>query len=242
MKKTLFSLLTFFLFSLIGSQAFADLVFDDCRVEAKIQEDGTIKVQEFFDVNFLSEMHGIQREIPKYYTVDITKFKIFLDNVKVPGENFEILPYWKTKNIRIGDADILVYGKKNYEIDYDLYGVIRNFSGMGYSELYRNLLGSEREDSFPHFSATLHFPKALTGLTKEDFNLAIGDQNYYALEGFPGTFTRTETGIYIEYPERIPAYHGVTLAMKFPNNYFVFDHERQESLFDGYTLDYQVLT
>ena len=41
----------------------ADLVFDDCRVEANIQEDGTINVQEFFDVNFLSEMHGIQREI-----------------------------------------------------------------------------------------------------------------------------------------------------------------------------------
>jgi len=39
MKKTLFSLLTSFLFSLIGSQAFADLVFDDCRVEADIQED-----------------------------------------------------------------------------------------------------------------------------------------------------------------------------------------------------------
>ena len=101
MKKTLFCILTFLLFSLICSQAFADLIFEDSHLEADIQEDGTIKVQEFFDVNFLSEMHGIQREIPEYYTVDITKFKIFLDNVKVPGEHFEVLPYWKTKNIRI---------------------------------------------------------------------------------------------------------------------------------------------
>ena len=72
-----------------------------------------------------------------------------------------------TKNIRIGDADILVYGKKNYEIDYELYGVIRNFSGKGYAELYWNPVGDQWETTIDSVKITLNLPKSLH-LTRDD--------------------------------------------------------------------------
>ena len=138
MKKTILSILLpiiwFFGFT------FADLEFTNYQILGQIQNDGTINVQENIDVHFFTQMHWIERMIPLTYTVQDTEFQVFVDHIDVSGYNYKIMDDYYDTNIRIWDADKYVYWDKKYEINYSIYWLIRNFSGMWYSELYRNVV------------------------------------------------------------------------------------------------------
>lgn len=158
------------------------------------------------------------------------KFRIFIDEIEVEKDTYETSQDSSDVSVKIGDAEVLLRGKKKYDISYRTYGLIRNFSGMGYAELYRNVIPPKRDTSIKKSSFTFTLPKNYPNLSKEDFLIAVGNKVYQNLDDFPGTITRKRKEIRMTYNEPLPAYKGITISVKFPQDYFTFDHARQETL------------
>ena len=132
--------------------------------------------------------------------------------------------------IKIWDADKTVIWKQNYPISYSTYGLIRNFSWMWYAELYRNLVGYDFDTNIDKVRAELILPKTYTWFTKDDF-LITTDWKSKTIDWFEWNIDwDLWDRIIITYDKWLSAYHGITLAIKFPNNYFQFDHKRQSKL------------
>lgn len=219
---------------------FADLEFTNYEILGQIKNDGTINVQENIDVHFFTQMHWIERMIPLTCTVQDTEFQVFVDNIDVPGYNYKIMDDYYDTNIRIWDADKYVYWDKKYEIDYSIYWLIKNFSGMWYSELYRNIVWYDRSNSIQNTQIELTLPKAYTWLTKDDFLITAWYSDKKTIDEFDWEVKRDENKIYITYNKKLDSYNWITLTIRFPNNYFEFDHERQESLLLWYTHDFNI--
>ena len=238
MRKIIFSILSviiwFFWFT------FAALEFTNYQVLWQIKNDGTIDVQENIDVHFFDQMHGIERKFDNSYTVQDIEFATVVDNISIPDYNYSIIDDYYQKNIRIWDADVYVDWDKSYEIDYDIYWLIRNFSGKWYAELYRNVIWYWRSNSINNVQIELTLPKAYTWLTKDDFLISAGYTDKYSIDDFPWIVTRDENKIYITYNHKLSPYEWITLAVKFPNWYFDFDHEKQENLLVWYTHDFNI--
>ncbi len=82
-------------------------------------------------------------------------------------------------------------------------------------------------------------PKSYTWFTGDDFLISAG-YSYEWNEDFGWEISWDENHIYITYDKNLYPYQGITLAVKFPNEYFEYDHEKQASLFVGYTRDYRI--
>lgn len=238
MKKTIFTIFSIVIW--FFGITFANLEFTNYKVFWNIQNDGTINVQENIDVHFFDQMHGIERKFDYSYTVNDIEFATVVDNISVPDYNYKIIDEYYQKNIRIWDADILVDWDKTYEIDYDIYWLIRNFSGMWYSELYWNVIWYWRSNSINNVQIELTLPKAYTWFTKDDFLITAWYSDKTSIDDFPWEVKRDENRIYITYNHKLPSYEWITLAVKFPNWYFDYDHEKQESLLVWYTNDFNI--
>lgn len=202
--------------------------------------DWTINVDEKIDVNFNTEMHWIERLLDKYYTVWDLEFQVLYDKINVKNDNYTTYnEYWNTV-IRLGDANKTISWKHKYDINYSMYWVIRNFSWMWYSELYWNIIWYERDTSIKNSTIELNLPKTYTWFKKEDFIISVGYNQYNNIDDFPWKITWDENKIHIEYNKSLPSNRWITLAIKFPNNYFEYDHKKQEKLFVWYTRDYKV--
>lgn len=238
MKKTIFTIFSIFIWFL--GFTFADLEITNYKVLWDIQSDWTINVEENIDVNFFSEMHGIERKFTNYYTSQDIEFQTYVDNILVPDYNYKILDNYDWQTVRIWDVDVYVSGEKSYEIDYDIYGLIRNFSGMWYAELYWNVIWYEWSNDINNVQIELTLPKAYPEMTQDDFMISAGYWDGYSIDDFDGSVTRDENKIYITYNHKLNSYNWITLAIKFPNWYFDFDHDKQESLLVWYVDDYNI--
>lgn len=238
MKKTIFTIFSILIW--FFGITFANLGFTNYKVFWDIQNDWTIKVRENIDVHFFDNMHGIERKFNNSYTVEDIEFATVIDNISVPDYNYKIIDEYYQKNIRIWDADVYVDWDKSYEIDYEIYWLIRNFSGMWYAELYRNVIWYWRSNSIDNVQIELNLPKSYSWFTKDDFLISAGYTDKYSIDDFPGEVTRDENKIYITYNHKLSSYEWITLAVKFPNWYFDFDHEKQESLLVWYTHDFNI--
>lgn len=204
--------------------------YTNLDITANILIDWTIDVEEDFTAKFFVQKHWIIRDIPLNYTVWWKSFHIEVSNIHVQWKNFTtMINNWNIE-IKIWDADRTVFWEQNYPISYSIYGLIRNFSWIGYAELYWNLVGYEFDTNINKVRAELILPKAYTWFTKNDF-LITTDWESKTIDWFDGTvdWSRWDR-IIISYDKWLLAYQGITLAIKFPNNYFEFDHDRQASL------------
>lgn len=235
--KSLLLLPLFLLFWNI-SNAYFDITNYEVKWDIKI--DWTIVVNEKLDTHFYSEMHGIERILNRYYSVDNLEFQVLYDDIKVNNDNFTTYSeYWDTV-IRIGDADKLVFWDHKYDIDYSMYWVIRNFSWMWYSELYWNPIWYDRDSHIRSPKVELNLPKPYTWLKKEDFIISLWYTDYYDIDEFPWEISRDENKITIIYTWELSEYNWITLAIKFSNGYFEYDHDKQASLFAWYINDFDV--
>ncbi|MGH7792828.1 MAG: DUF2207 domain-containing protein, partial [Thermodesulfobacteriota bacterium] len=115
--------------------------------EIFITKDASITVQENIEYDFGDELrHGIFREIPFEYQVDIRNYNLRMDVNKVI--NFEGSPYnYKVTrgngrvNVRIGDPDKEITGVQGYRIDYLVERAVVFFKD--HDELYWNVTGNE---------------------------------------------------------------------------------------------------
>ena len=234
----------FFIF-LIGI-AFWNLVFaqefdvTNYDIKANIRIDGTIDINEKIDVNFYKYMHGIERFFPKYYNVEDLEFQILYNNISVNGDTYKNFNEYSEVYTRIWDSDKTIIWEHEYNIEYSTYWLIRNFSWMWYSELYWNAVWYDWWNNINKVQIQITLPKPYTWFTNDDFLISAWYSVWTTADKFDWEITRDENNIYIAYDKTLSPYRGITLAVKFPNNYFEYDHEKQASLFVWYTRDYKI--
>lgn len=232
MKKIWLFILSLFTLSCVWNltQANNEYEYTNLDITANILNDGTIDVNENFTADFFVSKHWIIRDIPLNYSVWWKSFHIDVSNINVQWKNFTTSKNNWNIEIKIWDANRTVIWKQNYPISYSTYGLIRNFSWMWYAELYWNLVGYDFDTNINKVRAELNLPKTYTWFTKDDF-LITTDWTAKTIDWFAWTVDWGRWNkIIITYDKWLPAYHGITLAIKFPNGYFQFDHNRQTSL------------
>ncbi len=207
-----------------------DYEYSNLDITANILIDGTIDVKENFTANFFVNKHWIIRDIPLNYSVWWKDFHIDVSNINVQWKNFTTNKNNGNVEIKIWDADRTVIWRQNYPISYSTYGLIRNFSWMWYAELYWNLVGNQFDTNINNVRTELILPKTYTWFTKDDF-LITTDWKSKTIDWFGWTVDWSHWDkIIITYDKWLAAYQGITLAIRFPNNYFEFDHGRQARL------------
>ena len=207
-----------------------DYEYTNLDITANILIDGTIDVKEDFTADFFVSKHGIIRDIPLNYSVWWKDFHIEVSNINVQWKTFKTSKSNWNIEIKIWDADRTVIWKQNYPIYYSTYGLIRNFSWMWYAELYWNLVWYDFDTNINKVRAELTLPKVYTWFTANDF-LITTDWKSKTIDWFDWTVDWSKWDrIIITYDKWLSAKHGITLAVKFPNNYFKFDHDKQADL------------
>ena len=231
MKKFwLFILGLFLLFLVCNFSQAKDYEYTNLNITANILNDWTINVKEDFAANFFVNKHWIIRDIPLNYSVDWKKFHIEISNIKVQWKKFTTSKSNWERHIKIWDANKTVIWEQNYPISYTTYWLIRNFSWMWYAELYWNLVWYDFDTNINKIRAELILPKIYTWFTKDDF-LITTDWNSKTIDWFEWTVDWSSWDrIIITYDKWLSAYHWITLAIKFPNDYFEFDNNKQAKL------------
>ena len=232
MKKFWLFILGLFslLFAWNPTRANNEYEYTNLDITANILNDGTINFEEEFTTNFFVSKHWIIRDIPLNYSVWWKDFHIEVSNINVQWKIFTTNTNNGNIEIKIWDANRTVIWKQDYPISYSTYGLIRNFSWMWYAELYWNLVGYEFDTNINKVRAELILPKTYTWFTKDNF-LITTDWTTKTIDWFEWTVDWSQWDrIIITYDKWLSAYQGITLAIKFPNGYFEFDHDRQAEL------------
>lgn len=204
-----------------------DYEYTNLDIQADVKVDGTIDVTETFTTYFFKKKHGIIRFIPLNYTVEGTDFHIELDYIRVDWNKFTTHTEDGGMNIKIWDPHIEIKWEKTYPISYSVYWLIRNFAWMWYHELYWNLIWYDSVADINKVKAEIRLPKVYTWFSDEDFLLTTDWKNT-SIKEFNWTIDRSAWDkITITYNKKLNAGEWITLAIKFPNDYFTFDDERQ---------------
>ena len=175
-------------------------------IKANIWLDWNVDVLENFNAYFNVDKHGIIRAIPSS--------KVTISGVNVKWKTFVTYVEDWNINIKIGDADKTVRWDQIYPISYKVDWLIRN------SQLYRNLVWYDFDTNINKVSAEIILPKAYTWFTKDDF-LITTDWKSKTIDWFDWTVDWSKWDrIIINYNKWLPAYQWITLAVKFPNDYF----------------------
>ena len=223
----LWFLLMFFVWNFIHAK---DYEYTNLDIQADVKIDWTIDVTETFTANFLKNKHGIIRFIPLNYTVEDTDFHIDLDYIRVDWNKFSTYLEDGWMNIKIWDPDVELRWEKIYPIFYSVYWLIRNFVWKWYHELYWNIVWYDFDTNINKIKAVIKLPKKYSGFTKEDFLITVDWKTTTVWDFGWSIDWGAWDEIIISYDNKLDAGEWITLAIKFPKDYFNFDHERQASL------------
>lgn len=127
----------------------------------KLEKDSSLTVREKIEVNFLTEKHGIYRDIPYVYKNKGKTVNANVDVISVTDDNgqpvsYTVDDYGLGKKIKIGDPNLMVIGIKNYLISYNMEGVVLDY-GKG-PEIYWNVTGDKWEVPISKASALVSSP------------------------------------------------------------------------------------
>jgi len=132
--------------------------------EIKVNPDSTINVKEIINYDFgANKKHGIFRFIPIKYKARGGNFNLRIGDIKIADENgkaqnFAVSYPGNNIEIKIGDADKYVSGKKNYIIDYVIRRAVNYFPD--HDELYWNFTGDEWQVPIENASVKIILPEA----------------------------------------------------------------------------------
>ena len=207
-----------------------DYEYTNLDIKADVKIDWTIDVTETFTTNFLKKKHWIVRFIPLNYTVEDSDFHIDLDYIRVDWNKFTTYNEDWGINIKIWDPNVEIIWKKVYPIFYSVYWLIRNFAWKWYHELYWNLVWYDFDTNINRVKAEIKLPKIHNWFSNDDF-LITTDGGTTTVEDFDWTIDRSAWDkIIISYNKKLNAGEWITLAIKFPKDYFTFDHDKQANL------------
>ncbi len=120
---------------------------DNFSGEIRVNSDSSVNVTENIQYDFGDlEKHGIYRDIPVKYKARGGNYNLRISNIRVTDEggasyNFTTSSKGNDIEIKIGDANKLVSGEKNYVISYVIRRAVNYFTD--HDELYWNFTGDE---------------------------------------------------------------------------------------------------
>ncbi|MBU1148962.1 DUF2207 domain-containing protein, partial [Patescibacteria group bacterium] len=159
-------------------------VVEDFDVRIALEQDGSFQVTETIIYDFgeyAYNKHGIYREIPYAYERNQANYNVRITVLSAKDLAGNEYPYQITKTggylqIKIGDADITVTGKKSYVITYRVERAINFFDT--HDELYWNVTGDQWIVDIASSTASVSLPQ---GVLLEDMQLACFT-GYYSSE------------------------------------------------------------
>ena len=206
-----------------------DYEYKHLDIQANVKIDWTIDVVENFTTNFLERKHWIIRIIPLNYSVSWEKFHIDISDVYVKWTKFQTSKNNWNIEIKIWDKNKTVIWEQIYPISYSTYWLIRNFGWMWYAELYWNLVWYDFDTNIDSVRAEITLPK-VNNFTENDF-LITTDWRETTVSNFEWNVDWSQWDrIIITYDKTLPAFEWITLAIKFPNDYFEFNNSKQSDL------------
>lgn len=187
----------------------AGYVYEDLNVIVEINEEREYRVKETMVIDFQEEMHGIVRDIPLNSDVE----KVGVKDIAVTGMPYKVSEDFDNIEIRIGDPDQMVIGKKEIVLEYTLTHY-QDYD-HDYDYAYLNVLGSDYDAEINHFHAEIVFP-----FTDEldKYKVTSGTRgstsNHYVNDTLDGNT------LILDADEKLPPYTGVTVQLRFPEGVF----------------------
>lgn len=168
-------------------------------------------ITEKISVDFIQSHHGIVRDIPI-----ASDHSYEIKNVRVPGYRSDTETEGDYLRIKVGDADISLTGKHDYEIHYDIVYYADSSKENDY--LAQNLLPTGWETSIRHSTLKLVMPKPIDWSSSEIYFGEYGSDSTDWQSCFTaktGRKSLTLTG------EGIPLHYGLTVRdVHLPEGYW----------------------
>lgn len=232
LKKWILRVL-FSLFVVVGSiqpiTAQEAFIIDEADIQMVVHEDGTVEIEESFNLNFSQARHGFYRNIPTEYHMNWT----------VDGKNVTETYYFPVKDItcstecsiegdstsviiKLGDANRTVIGPQRYRIRYTVKTKDLNLDTKE-QMLYWNLLnGFDTQTRLLTYSITM--PKAFDQQQVFTYAGAFGEALDSVTHRVDGNIIRGESTKVIGNNE------SATIKVNLPNDYFTYPAQKDYSL------------
>ena len=229
-KKKLSLIILFSLTLAVWNFSFSkDYEYKNLDIQANVKIDWTIDVNERFTTNFLVHKHWIIRNIPLNYSVWWENFHIDISNVWVGWLKFtKKVNKWELE-VKIWDANRTIIWEQIYPISYSVYWLIKDFSPLWYAELYWNLVWYDFDTNIDSVRAEINLPKKNT-FSSEDFLITVDWKETSVWKFEWKVDWASWDKIIITYYKVLNPWEWITLAVKFPNDYFEFDNNKQSGL------------
>jgi uncharacterized membrane protein len=210
---------TVFVFALFVAVGFAPTTqaqeypwqMDSFDVTVRVQPNGGLEVTEKIDANFFENRHGIIRDIPVKYLGNFgTNYNLRLNINSIKDHkgndwNYSVSSSGNSKSIKIGDADVYVYGKRTYVVDYGVTGGIKFFED--HDELYWNATGDRWDAPIQTASLTVILPDGSQNVQTVCFTGSFGST------ASDCSFTQSSNTVTVKSDTRLLPGQGFTVAV-----------------------------
>ncbi len=192
-----------------------EYIIDSMLVDIEIDHDGAAKVVENIYVDFKVEKRGIIRDIPTDYTIEGKSKKVKIKNIDVINEKTKVTNARGMAQVRIGEVDKYLSGKKHYTINYTANSpFLKNES---YEEFYWNVVGDKWDTSIGFVRFTIRVPS--------DTPIRYNDYRYFTgTEGSSdknATVAITDNRIVGFTNQLLAPNEGLTVAVKLPSGFLL---------------------
>ena len=227
--KKIFSFV-FFSLILVNAKAQEAFTIKNYRVEVKVNKDASLDISELIEVHFTEERHGIIRKIPFKYEIQSLPagtqkaeqqlmsggyIRTIVEDIKVPGWDFDVSTSGDYKNIKIGSAKEYVDGNQQYIITYRVLNAINFF--QDHSELYFNLIGDQ-------WNTTIQS----ADFKVELYNTLSATPTYFVATGSYGSKENKTATKWIDNKtfighttQPLNDYQGLTVGIQFPKDFLI---------------------
>ena len=226
MKKLYVILFAFFFIGKTEAQEY--FTIKRYNVSIKINKDASLDISENINVHFTEPRHGIIRKIPYKYDIQPLlanaekasrqlesggRTITMVEDIKVPGWDYDVSNDGDYKSIKIGSANKYVEGDQQYIIAYRVLNAINFFKD--HSELYFNIIGDQWQTTIAavKFKVELYQPLPST----PDYFIATG--SYGSKENKTETKWNGNDIFSGSTTEQLNPNEGVTIGISFPKDY-----------------------
>ncbi len=228
--KKLFAIVIF-LIGIIGRTTAQEyFTISNYSINLRVNKDASLDIVEKINVHFTEQRHGIIRKIPYKYKIQELPAgaqqaerplqsggynRTIVENINVPGWNYDVGNDGDFKSIKIGSANKYVVGDQQYIISYHVLNAINFFKD--HSELYFNLIGDQWATTISDVNFIIELPGELPGT-----------KNYFLATGSTGSKENKTQSKWIDNKtfsgkttEALNAYEGLTIGISFPAGYLI---------------------
>jgi uncharacterized membrane protein len=214
-------------------KVFADSswVINNFNSRIVIQNNGQVNITEQIAVDFGTNLkHGIYRDIPVIYQntdgnktyTKINIISVLQDGLPAQYKRYNSNDYLR---LQIGNPNLTINGKYNYEINYNVSGILRSYAT--YDELYWNVTGNYWDVAIQNVKATVEIPDSKIG----NINCFEGPRG--STDVCNSIILADKTAQFIN-NNPLTAHGGLTIAVTYPKGLVpILQIEKPKTVLDG---------